>query len=307
MEEDFRPLFVCGPTAAGKSSLAVALAETLDGEIVNADACQLYRGIERLSAAPGPAERKGIPHHLFGVLDPRQSNNAHAFLELARPAIEGIRARRRVPVVTGGSGLYLKFLSHGPPSAPPADPALREELDALPLEELQRRYARCDPAGAARADLANRRHLSRALEISLLSGRPGSELREEWLARQARVDAGLRGVAIRRQRPDLHARIAARCREMLEQGAVEEVAALPPETAATCLAAIGVGEIRDLLAGTTDRATCLERMAAATRQYAKRQESWFRRERWLVPVAWRAGEEAEEVARRALALLGIGR
>ena len=283
MPDDLRPFFVCGPTAAGKSALAVETAARLGGEIVNADAFQLYRGIETLSAAPSAAERTAVPHHLFGVLDPRQPNNAHAFLELARPVIAEVQSRGRVPVVAGGSGLYLKFLSHGPPPVPPSDPALRAELEARPLDDLAREYQSLDPAGAATADLANHRHLTRALEICLLTGGPASILRDQWLAAAAEAGKDLRGLVIRRDRADLHARIAARCARMLDSGAIDEVAALPPDASTTCQAAIGVREIRAFLTGSIDRATCLDRLTAATRQYAKRQESWFRRETWLTP------------------------
>lgn len=301
MPADLRPLFLCGPTASGKSALALELATRLGGEIVNADAFQLYRGIETLSAAPAPADFARAPHHLFGVLDPRQPNNAHSFLQLALPLIAEIQARGHVPLVTGGASLYLKFLSHGPPPAPPPDPALRADLESRSLDDLARQYRQLDPAGAARADLANRRHLSRALEICILTGKPASLLRDEWLAGAARTEAGLRGVVIRRARPDLHALIANRCRHMLDHGAIDEVAKLPADTANTCLAAIGIREIRAFLTGKSDRATCLDQITAATRQYAKRQQSWFRRETWLTPVDWQFGESTATIAQRVAA------
>ncbi len=274
------PFYICGPTASGKSALALAMAEKLDGEIVNADAFQLYRGLEIVSAAPSPEERAQVPHHLYGVLDPAAAADAGSYLRLARPVIADIQARGKTPVVAGGSGLYLKFLTHGPAPLPTGDAALRAELDATPLEELVARLRSLDPVEAARTALKNRRFVSRALEICLLSGHKASDLRDGWEAQTAALAAHLRGCVIHRTRPDLHARIARRTRAMLEGGAIAEVAALT-SASPNCEKAIGVREIRALLAGEISRATCEERINAATRQYAKRQESWFRREHWL--------------------------
>lgn len=250
---------------------------------MNADAFQLYRGIEVLSAAPCEDDRARVPHHLYGVLDPTETMDAGRYLRLAEPVIRDIQRRGRVPVVTGGSGLYLKFLTHGPSPLPPGDPKLRAELDALPLDELVARLTGLDPVEASRTALENRRYVSRALEICLLTGGKASDLRDRWAAKTREREARLRGILIRRSRPDLHARIATRTRLMLDGGAIDEVAALP-EVSRTCEKAIGFRDIRALLGGEIDRPTCEERINAATRQYAKRQETWFRRETWLRKV-----------------------
>jgi tRNA dimethylallyltransferase len=264
------PVYVCGPTAAGKSAFAIQLAEQLDGEIVNADAFQLFRGVATLTAAPTAADRARIPHHLFGVLDPSTANDAFRFRELAAPVIAAIAARGRTPVVVGGAGLYLKFLTHGPSPLPPASPGLRREFESRPLADLVRELEQLDPAEAARIDTANRRYVTRALEICRLTG-------------AARVEPSLRGFRLVVPRPDLHARIAHRTTAMLDAGAVEEVASLPPDLP-TLGKAIGIAEIRALLAGEIDRPTCEQRINTATRRYAKRQETWFRREPWLTPT-----------------------
>lgn len=277
------PYFICGPTASGKSALAVAMAEKLGGEIVNADAFQLYRGIEILSAAPTAEDMARVPHHLYGVLDPTETMDAGRYLRLAEPVIREIQSHGKVPVVTGGSGLYLKFLTHGPAPLPPGNPELRAELDAQPLDELVARLTALDPVEASRTALRNRRYVSRALEICLLTGRKASELRDNWESATQEREKQLRGLVIQRERADLHARIALRTRQMLDGGAADEVAALP-DVSATCGKAIGYREIRAFLAGETDRATCEELINAATRQYAKRQETWFRRESWLEVV-----------------------
>jgi len=278
-----QPIYVCGPTASGKSALALELAARHDGEIVNADAFQLYRGLELLTAAPSATERGTIPHHLFGVLDPTEPNNAQAYAAFAERVIADIFSRGRTPIVTGGSGLYLKFLTHGAAPLPTGDAALRAELDQLPLEELVARLTDLDPVEAARTSLENRRYVGRALEICLLSGQRASDLRDQWEHATRERIASLRGYVIHRSRPDLHSRIARRTRAMLDGGAIDEVAALGP-LSIHLEKAIGFREIQQLLAGAIDRATCEDLINAATRQYAKRQESWFRRETWLDPV-----------------------
>jgi len=274
--------YICGPTASGKSALALEVAGRLGGEIVNADAFQLYRGLEALTAAPSAGERALVPHHLYGVLDPSEKVDAGGFMRMARPVIAEIRSRGKTPVVVGGSGLYLKFLTHGPAPLPQGDPALRAGMRGTPLEELVARLRELDPLEASRTALQNRRYVERALEICLLSGKKASDLRDQWESKTRGISANLRGVVIRRERADLHARIAARTRTMLDGGAIEEVAALG-EVSANCAKVIGFREIRAFLAGETDRATCENLIIAATRQYAKRQETWFRREKWLVP------------------------
>ena len=276
-------IYLCGPTASGKTALALELAEKHDGEIVNADAFQLYRGMETLSAAPGEDERNGVPHHLFSVLDPSIAKDAMAYTRLAEPVIADILSRGRTPIVTGGSGLYLKFLTHGASPLPTGDAALREEMDALSLDELFQQLQELDPVEAARIEKQNRRFVGRALEICKLTGQKASELRDSWEQATAERVASLRGYVIHRTRPDLHARIERRTRKMLKEGAIEEVAALGP-LSITAEKAIGLPQIQALLRGEIDRATCEEQIIIATRQYAKRQETWFRRETWLTPI-----------------------
>lgn len=279
------PFFVCGPTASGKSAYALQLAEQLDGEIVNADAFQLYSGMEVLSAAPSSGDLAACPHHLYGVLSPTTTNDAGQFHRLALPVIAEIQSRGKTPIITGGSGLYLKFLSHGPSPLPPGDATMRTELDAMPVAALFAELQRCDPTEAARLGPHNHRYLSRAVEIFRLTGEPASRLRDAWQTASLAREARLRGVWLQHPRATLHERIAQRTRWMLNHGAIEEVQALSAIASATCRKAIGFAEIEALLAGTIDLPTCEALLCAATRQYAKRQETWFRRESWLVPVS----------------------
>ena len=278
-----KAFYICGPTASGKSALALEYARKLDGEIVNADAFQLYRGLEIVSAAPSPQERELVPHHLYGVLSPQESANAGSYMRLAKPVIDEIKSRGKTPILAGGSGLYLKFLTHGPAPLPSGDEKIRAELDTRSLDDLVAQLRALDPLEASRTDLQNRRYVERALEVCLITGEKISKLRDQWEQKTREVSQHLRGIVIQRSRADLHQRIAARTRAMLEGGAIEEVSALGT-ISENCSKAIGIGEIRALIAGEIDRTSCEELINAATRQYAKRQETWFRRETWLTPV-----------------------
>jgi tRNA dimethylallyltransferase len=277
------PYYICGPTASGKTTFAIDLAKKLNGEIVNADAFQLYQGLEILSAAPSAAEQAQVPHHLYGVLKPTESADAQHYVNLAKPIIAEIQSRGKIPVITGGSGLYLKFLTHGAAPLPTADPDLRAQMDSQTLDELVAQLHQLDPLEASRTALQNRRFVSRALEICILSGQKASDLRDGWEKQTALISSQLRGCFLQRSRQDLHARIAQRTKIMLANGALDEVAAIS-QISSNFEKAIGFREIRALLAGEIDRHTCEELINAATRQYAKRQETWFRREKWLEPV-----------------------
>jgi tRNA dimethylallyltransferase len=278
-----RTIYLCGPTASGKSAKAIELAAAHNGEIINADAMQLYRGLEVLTAAPDPIQRVECPHHLYGVIAPEETCDAAHFLALAQPIIEQIHARGKSAIVTGGSGLYLKFLSHGPSPLPPGDEAIRRELDALDLPQLQEKLLENDPESAATINPQNRRYLTRAIEISLITGKPASEQRRHWAAESARRRKKLHGILLCPPRDILHARIARRAEEMLEYGAIEEVAAIRDILSPTACKAIGVKQITAMLDGKLNRAQCLKAIIDATRQYAKRQITWFRRETWLKP------------------------
>ena len=275
-------IYVCGPTASGKSSLAIELACLLDGEIVNADAYQLYRGLEIISAAPDASELICAPHCLYGVLEQEELCDAMQFRKMALTAIAEIQSRGKLPIITGGSGLYLKFLSHGPSPVPTGDEALREQLALESDDALVARLCEIDPEGAELTNLKNRRYVIRALEICLLSGRKMSELKNDWKHKSDAIEKNLRGVYLQWDKDLLRDRINRRVDIMLELGAIKEVAALK-NPSATCEKAIGIPQIKSYLAGEIDLAECKERIAAATRQYAKRQRTWFSKENWLTP------------------------
>lgn len=274
------PLFILGPTGCGKSAVAVALAQRLGkAEIVSADAYQIYKGMPVLTAAPNAEELAAVPHHLIGLLEPTEPNDAAEHARRALAAVADIQARGKRPIVTGGSGLYVKFISHGISPAPPSDPALRAELTALPLEECVRRLREADPAGAAKTDLCNPRYVVRNLEIVLTGGKPLSYWKNNW------TEPAGPGFVLERDTDALDARIAARSREMLRGGAIEEVAALEGVALSpTAAKTLGLDLIRAYLAGTLSRRELTPALALATRQYAKRQRTWLRRETWLTSL-----------------------
>jgi tRNA dimethylallyltransferase len=283
MPESYAPLFVCGATASGKTAYALRMAAELGGEIVNGDAFQLFRGIEILSAAPSKEEKATFPHHLFGVLDPGEKCDAGRYFEMAMPVISEIQSRGKTPIVVGGSGLYLKFLTHGPSPLPKGDAQMRAEMEGRTLEDLLDELEKIDPVEAAQVNRGNKRYVSRSLEICRLTGEKVSELRDGWERKTAELQKSLIGVWLIRERADLHARIAQRTRQMLSGGAIEEVVALAA-IHGNWEKAIGVKEIRRYLTGEISREQCEELIVFATRQYAKRQETWFRREKWLERV-----------------------
>ncbi len=270
------PFFLIGPTAVGKSALAAEFAERVGGEVVGADAFQVYAGLDVLSAKPSRELRARVPHHLIGEIPLAASFDAAQWLTRARECIAEITARGRVPVVCGGTGLYIRALTHGLAPLPGADPGLRASLEREPLSALAERLLSLDPASTV--DLRNPRRVIRALEVCLLTGRPFSSFRTEWTA-----DTAPRGFILTRSRDELHAAIQSRTEAMFANGVIEEVAATG-EIGPTASQMLGITEIRNHLAGKITRAECIAAVALATRQYAKRQLTWFRRERgfeWL--------------------------
>ena len=266
-------LFITGPTSAGKTGIAIRVAELCNGEIVGADAFQVYKELDILSAKPSRSDRARVPHHLIGVVPILQGYDVAQYLDAARSSIADIVARGKFPVVCGGTGLYLRALIRGLSDLPKADASLRTELDGASLDDLQRRYTALDPAGAARIDLKNKRRLVRAIEVCILTQKPFSSFRDEWKTPAKNVTAFL----LTRERDDLHERINRRVVEMFHSGAVEEVRQLT-HAGATAIQAIGFGGIRALIAGECTEAECIACVQQATRRYAKRQLTWFRRE-----------------------------
>lgn len=291
-------LLVLGATATGKSAVALALARSAGGEIVNADALQAYRGLDIGTAKPTAVERAQVPHHLFDVLDPRERFSAGEFARRARATIAGIAARGGWPIVVGGSGFYVRALVEGLSPLPPADERLRETLRRRAARQgagvLYRELAVLDPAAASRLAPGDSQRIVRALEVTLSTGRPFSR----WLAAppaEPRLVATKVGLTL--PRLVLYDRIGARVRAMVDAGWLDEVTRLlregvPPESPA--FQAIGYRELVRCVRGECGLAQAVEDIVLATRRFAKRQETWFRRERGVHWVA--AGDFAQAAA-----------
>jgi tRNA dimethylallyltransferase len=283
--------FVAGPTAVGKSEIAADVAWKIGGEIVSADAFQIYRGFPILTAKPDAATLAKAPHHLVGTISASQEINAENFRELAQQAIDDIHARGKVAIVAGGTGLYLKALTHGLSASAGSDPKTRAKLEKLTLEQLQRRLAKLDPASANKIDMKNRRRVQRALEICLLTGQPASQRRTGWTAQVLKP-----GIFMFREREDLYARINRRVEEMFERGVIEEVRAAG-SLSATASQMIGFREIRDLIDGKMSILQCMASIQQRTRHYAKRQLTWFRHQTNFQPLNLSVLSHVEAVIR----------
>jgi len=276
---------VVGPTAAGKTDLAVALAPRLGGEVVNADAMQLYRGMDIGTAKPTRAQRRGVPHHVLDVLDITQTATVAEFQHLARAAVDRCRAHAVVPVLVGGSALYVRAVLDRF-EFPGTDPAVRErledELAAVGAPALHTRLSTVDPAAAAAILPTNGRRVVRALEVVELTGRPFSAtLPSKVYAYDRVVQIGLDV-----PRDLLDQRIEARVGRMWEAGFVDEVRRLEPglRQGRTAARALGYAQVLEFLAGESSEQEARERTVRATRRFARRQDSWFRKDeriRWL--------------------------
>ncbi len=285
-----RAFFIVGPTATGKSELAADVASEMGAEIVSADAFQIYRGLDLLTAKPDPSTVAKAPHHLIGTTPLHEEMNAEKYRRAASRAIDEIHSRGKRAIVVGGSGLYVKALTHGLAPLPRSDPKLREKLNALSPDELRSQLIELDSEAAAKIDMNNRRRVIRALEICLLTGKPASEVVAEasdslgkGLLRSAPAATG---VFVFRDREELYARINQRVEAMFECGVIEEVRAAG-EVSATASQMIGFREVRQLVSGPADAGSvsqCVAAIQRATRRYAKRQLTWFRRQTNFSPL-----------------------
>ncbi|KTE38026.1 MULTISPECIES: tRNA (adenosine(37)-N6)-dimethylallyltransferase MiaA [unclassified Sphingopyxis] len=283
---------IAGPTASGKSALAVALAQLAgDAVVVNADASQVYADLAILSARPSTEEMQGVPHRLFGHVDAAQAHNAARWSDEARGVIEDAHAAGKVPILVGGTGLYLRTLLYGIAPVPEIAPAVRQAVRALPVAEAHAALTTADPDAAARLNPADTTRVARALEVVRSTGRTLADWQQ---AREGGIKEGiaLTPLILLPPRDWLRARCDARLVRMLDGGAIEEVEALlarnlDPDLPA--MRAIGVPQIAAYLRGEIPRAEALAQAQAATRQYAKRQFTWFRHQ---PPTDWLRHEES---------------
>ena len=292
-----KAIVLAGATASGKSELGEAVAAAVGGEVVCADARQVFRDLEIGTGKPTPAERAERPHHLFAALALGERPSAGWYAREASAVCESLFARGVTPVLVGGSGLYLRALLEGLHRLPPHDAAVRadlmRELATLGAAALHARLAGLDPAAAARIEPGDRQRIVRALEVQTTSGRPLSS----WHAEEARepLAADFRVFLVEWDPAALRARIALRTEAMFAGGLVEETAALLAAGSGEALAAlhaIGYDEAAGLLAGRLDAATARERTVQRTRQLAKRQRTWFRHQLRAELLAGAAGTTA---------------
>jgi tRNA dimethylallyltransferase len=254
----------------GKSEFAVEIAEQLGTEIVGADGFQLYHGFQILSGKPSSALQSRIRHHLISVLPASESCDAARFAALATKEIHKLNQQGLTPLVVGGSGFYIEALLNPLPDLPSCDPLLRSQLAKEPLDSLLNELKCRDPEAFGEIDQQNRRRIERAIEVIRLTGKPFSAYRRPQIK-----DSHVSGLVLTRPKPELHQRIDERARWMLESGAIQEVAAAG-ELSMTARQMIGVSEISRFLSKEISLEECVQLIQTATRQYAKRQITWFK-------------------------------
>lgn len=298
---------VVGATATGKSDLAIALAQHLGGEIVNADALQLYRGMDIGTAKVPPRERQGIPHHQLDVLAVTEEASVAAYQREARAAITGIRERGRVPILVGGSGLYVRAALDDI-EFPPTDPAVRERIEQrghrIGTRALHAELARIDPDSAGIIGEGDLRRIVRALEVGELTGRPYTA----FLPRPVHHDPSTVQIGLRLERAGLHERISQRVHRMVEQGLLAEVRGLREQgldQGRTARRAIGYEQALAVLDGTMDCGAAIESTVVGTRRLVRKQDTWFRRDlrvRWID-----ASQPAPQLREAALDQIALAR
>ena len=277
---------IIGPTAGGKTALAAEVALRAGGEVVSADSILIYRGLDVGSAKPTAEERRGVRHHLIDIAEPTDAFSVSQWLRLAEETIAAIRARGRLPVVVGGTHLYVKALLDGLFEGPGADAALREQLHALPAGVLRAELERIDPATAARLHANDTRRTVRAIEVYRLTGRPVSELREQWDTGAVRQDRLLVGISWPTEL--INPRINARVKSMIAQGLVEEARALHAggRLGPQAREALGYKQLVAHFEGRCTLEEAVEQIKIETRRFAKNQRTWARRLRVTAGSVW---------------------
>jgi len=283
-------LVICGATATGKSDLAISLAQHFGGEIINADSMQIYRGMDIGTAKLTLEQRQGVPHHLLDVLDVTQDSTVAWYQDYARTVIDEIESRGKRPIIVGGTGLYIKSILdelNFPDTDPDTRKALELELEKIGLDAMYERLKKLDPAAGIAIDRANARRVIRALEVIAITGKPfTANLPREESTRYPNA----RQFGLVMDRESLDVRISARVDLMWEQGFVSEVQGLLDSgitEARTAQLALGYSQIIAYLQGRMTQDEAREDTKRATRQYARRQETWFSRDTritWISPV-----------------------
>ena len=297
---------ICGPTASGKTGLAVSLAKRLDAEVVSCDSMQIYRGMDVGTAKPDAAEMDGVPHHLLDVAEPGEDFSVGRYVKLADEAIGQIHARGKIALICGGTGLYMDSLIKGETFAAPSRPAQREYVEHVAEEKgvayVYEMLKEADPETAEKLHVSDRKRILRAMEVFLITGMPLSWHNAQSKQRPPKYEPAWIGLSFR-DRAKLYARVDARVDRMLEQGLEAEVRALldrgiDPRT--TAMQAIGYKEMAAALRGKCSVAQAAEQIKQASRRYAKRQLTWFRRNQ---AIRWLYADECADLTEAALRLL----
>jgi tRNA dimethylallyltransferase len=312
------PILIAGPTAVGKSQIALQLAEHIGGEIISVDSMQVYRGLDIGTAKPSPAERARVPHHLIDICDLTELFDAAQFARLAQRAVAEIQSRGHVPILCGGTGLYFKAFLEGLDEMPAADAKLRAELEATPLEKLLAELRECDPATYEKIDKKNPRRVIRAVEVIRLTGKPFSVQKSRWGETPGEpsspANSGSRGrsphqvrfFCLTRQPDDLRRRIDTRVDEMFARALVDEARELLKrglEQNNTAMQAIGYRQVVEHLCGERSLKETIELVKIRTRQFAKRQLTWFRAQKNLEWIELKPDESLEKVVQRVCATI----
>lgn len=299
------PVIIAGATGTGKSELAILLAERIGGEVVSVDSMQVYCGMDIGTAKPDAAMRARVPHHLLDVAEVSEGFDAARFVGLATAAAREIRDRDRVAIFCGGTGLYFNAWLNGLGTAPAPDPVLRAELEAMPLAVLLDELARKDGATFDGIDVDNRRRVVRAVEVIRLTGRPFSQQRAVWTERAPALVG--RSIGLERDREELVRRLETRVDRMFAAGLIDETRRLQELGLGgnrTASQAIGYRQVMEHLNGERGFRPTVELVKVKTRQYAKRQGTWFRGQMDLEWVRLESGMEMETVADRWAEKLG---
>ena len=298
-------IYITGATASGKSALAMRLANTLGGEIISVDSMQVYCGLNIGTAKPSAQEQNEIQHHLIDVAQLSEAFDAAQFVSLAQQALKLIWKRGRVPIFCGGTGLYFRALIEGLGESPPSDESLRDELALMPIESLVAELRIKDPEAAKQVDLKNPRRVLRAIEVIRLTGRPYSEQRIGW----NNVDKAPQNLfCISREVDVLNQRIHKRVDEMFNQGLVEETQTLIKKglrNNRNACQALGYRQVLDLLDGKLDLENVAQQVKTKTRQFAKRQRSWFRNQMKCKFLEWPDEENVNSFSEQLLAKINL--
>lgn len=290
-------VLLAGPTAVGKSEIALALAAKIGGEIISVDSMQVYRGLDIGTAKPDAATQKRIPHHLIDVCDLAEAFDAAKFVQLANQAVAEIRSRDKIPIFCGGTGFYFKAFLEGLGDAPPSDAKLRAELEAAPLAQLLVELRERDPGAYEKIDRQNPRRVIRALEVIRTTGKPLAMTQADWTGGTQRTTRDTLMLFIRTT-GDLRHRIDSRVDQMFERGLVDETRELLKHGLAenrTAMQAIGYRQVVEHLRGERSLAETIELVKIRTRQFAKRQMTWFRRHAHCKKIELKPEETVEEV------------